>query len=80
MRSTDITTRRAFISPPSRCAFRYVSEIRSSNSHSTISSGFIGEAIGIDDVIGGAIILVACLSNEFNLYDRFIGKSESKNV
>ena len=33
--------------------------------------GFIGEAVSIDDVFGGALILTACLTNEFNLYDNF---------
>lgn len=35
----------------------------------------------MDDIVGGAIILIACLSNEFNLYDRFVNsQNEIKNV
>lgn len=42
------------------------------------SPGFIGEGITTDDIIGGSIILFACLSNEFNFYDKIVGrKSES---
>lgn len=38
-------------------------------------AGFIGEGITTDDVIGGAIILFACLSNEFNFYDKFMSRN-----
>ena len=41
---------------------------------SLLPSGFIGEAVGLDDVIGGAVILIACLTNEFNLYDKFMAR------
>jgi len=44
------------------------------------AAGLIGEAITLDDCIGGAVILIACLSNEFNLYDNFILKLNENNV
>ena len=53
----------------------------SSLSFSSLSLGFIGEAISVDDVVGGAIILIACLSNEFNIYDKIMNQqSEAKEV
>ena len=43
-------------------------------SATVFASFLLGEALTAQDVIGGALIVFACISNELNLYDRVVAK------
>jgi hypothetical protein len=43
-------------------------------SATVFASFLLGEALTSQDVLGGALIVFACISNELNLYDRVVAK------